>query len=389
MKKSSNKAPTKNKKLKIAFNLAQLYALPEATRGGIFAPLTLTQDIIEGLVARGHHVTFYGPPGVKTKAQKNVSGDVRAMRKDLRDLKLSFSEYHEQYGPRFNNAYHHHENTLASALIQDEQKGKFDIIHDYHSQLLVYLAPTIKTPTVFTLHDPAPKGQFGQIHFQDRMKMYAKNNYIAISKRQGQLMPGINVKKVIHHGISLRHWKFQVKAKGDYLAFLGRITPKKGLHTAIEVAKQTGLKLRIVGKPFSDRPDSYWAKKIKPQIDGKQIIYDGYHNPKEHKYLSDFLGNAKAFLMPIEWEEPFGLVMIEAMATGTPVIAFKKGSVPEIVQHKKTGFVVNTKAQMINAVKDVDQIKRANCRRHVEKNFSIERMVDDHEKLYSRLAKGK
>jgi glycosyltransferase involved in cell wall biosynthesis len=165
---------------------------------------------------------------------------------------------------------------------------------------------------------------------------------------------------------------------------LGRLVPLKGAHNAIKVARQLKSKLLIIGEYSRDSAYyiNYWRKKIKPFIDHKIIFHSkGGSRQKVLRMVSQ----AKAFLFPIEWEEPFGLVMIEAMACGTPVIAFKRGSVPEIVKNGKTGFVVKNLREMIQAVKKIDQIDRRACRQRVEKKFTVEKMVENYEKLYYKL----
>ena len=172
---------------------------------------------------------------------------------------------------------------------------------------------------------------------------------------------------------------FIQKPKGNYLLFVGRLHPEKGVSEAVEVARKTGEELLILGPPVTGE---YWDKKIKPYL-GKKIRHIGVV-PRNKLY--EYYGNAKATLVPIQWEEPFGLVMTESMATGTPVIAFRKGSVPEVVLDGKTGFVVNTVDEMIKAVKKIDRIDRRACRKHTEENFGLEKMIDEYEKSFLKIA---
>ena len=168
----------------------------------------------------------------------------------------------------------------------------------------------------------------------------------------------------------------------EYLAFAGRIVPQKGLDIAVRVAKKTGKKLKIAG-PVGPEQKGYWDKKIKPYLSDK-ITYEGMLPAKQ---MPEFYKNAEALLMPILWPESFGLVMTEAMACGTPVVAFNRGSVSEVIKNNKSGFIVKDEKQMIAAVKKIDEIKRFDCRRWVEDNFSLENMVDNYEKLYLRTTK--
>jgi glycosyltransferase involved in cell wall biosynthesis len=183
----------------------------------------------------------------------------------------------------------------------------------------------------------------------------------------------------VHHGLPADAFPFVAQA-GEYLAFLGRIAPEKKPEVAIEVAKRVGLPLRIAAKvDASDR--EYFEQVVRPLLDDPLIEYIG---EVEDAGKAAFLGGARALLFPIDWPEPFGLVVIEAMACGTPVIARPCGSVPEIIEEGRTGFIGDTVDDLVEAVKRIDTIDRAECRRHVEHRFSVPRMVDDYEALYRR-----
>jgi len=186
----------------------------------------------------------------------------------------------------------------------------------------------------------------------------------------------------IYNGIDIERFPFNYKPK-DYLAFLGRMSPEKGPVEAIKIAKKAKMKLIMAAK--IDLVDQeYFAREVKPLIDDKQIKFIGEVN---HQGKVKLLKNAKALITPIQWEEPFGLFFVEAMACGTPVIAFRMGSVPEVVKDGKTGFIVKNIKEAVEAVKNIDQIKREDCRIWVEKNFPIKKMVDDYEKIYYQIVK--
>jgi glycosyltransferase involved in cell wall biosynthesis len=186
----------------------------------------------------------------------------------------------------------------------------------------------------------------------------------------------------VHHGIDTAESPFSTAVDEGYLLYLGRIWKPKGVHTAIRVARASGHKLLIAGN-IVDHPDDrslpYWEREIKPQVDGKQIIYVG---EVDDARKNELLGGAKALLFPIEWEEPFGLVMLEAMACGTPVIAYRRGAVPEVVTHGVDGFISDDFEGMVEAVKRVETIDRQACRRTVETRFTVDHMVDRYEALY-------
>jgi glycosyltransferase involved in cell wall biosynthesis len=164
--------------------------------------------------------------------------------------------------------------------------------------------------------------------------------------------------------------------------FLGRLNKEKGIVDAINISREAGVKLLVAGNIVGGDEWNYFLHEVQPLLNEENVNFVGQIDFNEKVKL---LGGAKALLFPIERREPFGLVMIEAMACGTPVIAYCRGSVPEVVRNKKTGFVVENKQQMIEAIKEIDLIKRKDCRRHVEENFTLKQMVDKYEEIYQRL----
>src|SRR3990167_10581218 len=201
---------------------------------------------------------------------------------------------------------------------------------------------------------------------------------VSISNAQRVPFPDLNYVGTVYNGIDIADFLFE-KNPDDYLLMMGSITPHKNQKTGISVAKSVGIKLVIAGK-IGDA--SYYAKEIAPHVDGKTVIHHGEIGMSEKVRL---YGKAKALLFPVLWEEPFGLVMIEAMACGTPVIAFRRGAVPEVVADGKTGFIVGDEKEMIRAVQKVGEIDRAGCRRHVEEHFTNENMVESLEKVVTSL----
>jgi glycosyltransferase involved in cell wall biosynthesis len=183
----------------------------------------------------------------------------------------------------------------------------------------------------------------------------------------------------VYNGIDLDTYQFYPQPSDPpYLAFLGRISPEKGTHLAIEIARRSGWHLKIAGKV--DRVDvEYFEQVVRPQIDGQQIEYLGEAN---HQQKNALMGNAVATLFPVTWREPFGLVMIESMASGTPVIALKRGSAPEVIEHGKTGFLCDGVEDCVTALEHIKRIDRADCRSHVAQRFSIKQMVDGYEEAY-------
>ncbi len=243
-----------------------------------------------------------------------------------------------------------------------------DIIHIQSAQGLA-LSHFTDRPTVVTLHGP---------HDQKLSEFYAhypNAYYVCISNAQcdQETMPRM---RTIHHGIDLSQYRL-VEHKQSYLSFIGRIAPIKGTHTAIEVAKRTGIPLKIAGgvQPINRE---YFENKIKPEIDGKLVEYVGL---ADLKAKNELLSNSMAMLFPIQWDEPFGLVMVEAMACGTPVLAMPGGSVPEVVRDGVSGYICRTIREMVQRVRNLS-IQPALARNFVEENFSIERMTQDYLTLY-------
>ncbi|MDP3901667.1 MAG: glycosyltransferase family 4 protein [bacterium] len=336
------------------------------------APLIIALDIAEGLAKKGHDVSFFGPKG-------SYSNNFRAVALDFEPLyKNPIWEMANLRGTEREKIATIFDQYVLSKIFQEHQKIPFDIIHIHPVDRVLPFAPLFSdTPIVSTLHDPIYDWR-GEI-----FKMLSATNMhlISISDAQRKPAPSLNYAATVYNGIRIDQFSFSDKI-GDYLFFAGRLQENKGVYEAIQVAKMTNSKLLIAGSPNEGK---YWEEKIKPNLND-DIQYLGL---VPYEKLADYYKNAKAVLFPILWEEPFGLVMTESMACGTPVVAFRRGSVPEVIIDGKTGFIVDNVAEMVKAVKKIDTINRQDCRDHVEKNFSIKNMVDGYEKLFLKLAKGK
>ncbi len=234
---------------------------------------------------------------------------------------------------------------VAFALAQIEAAGDFDLIHDHSGFLVIAFSRlfrrAVDRPILHTIHcafDAAAYGFYEQ--FKDAV------SYNAISEYQrSQGPPGMNWAGVVYNALALEEWPY-TPDKDDYLLAFGRICEAKGFHLAIEVARRTGSKLVMAGV-VQDQYADYFHERIEPQVDGRQVVYEGEVTNERKREL---FAHARGFLFPILWPEPFGLVMIEAMATGTPVIALRQGSVPEVVEEGRTGFVVDGVDEMVAAV---------------------------------------
>src|SRR3989344_2619551 len=263
-------------------------------------------------------------------------------------------------------------------MLKKAEKGEYDILHIHPADRALPLSLSHENiKIVYTLHDPIYPWR------AEIFKMFQSSNqyYVSISDSQRKPARNLNYLSTIYNGIQLEEFPFS-EEYDDYLLFVGRLHPEKGVAEAVEAAKLADEKLLIVGPPVTG---AYWDTRIKPYL-GDKIKYIGH---VDYKDLDQYYRRAKALLVPIQWEEPFGLVMIEAMACGAPGIAFRRGSVPEVIKDGKTGFIVDTIDEMAEAIKKINIIKRSDCRRHVEENFSSEKMIARYEEEFLRLANAK
>lgn len=243
-----------------------------------------------------------------------------------------------------------------------------DVIHLQSPEGLV-LSRFIERPTVLTLHGPHD-AQFSEVY-----NFYPETTYVCISEAQCK-QESMAKMRTVHHGIDLSQYRL-VEHKQQYLSFIGRIAPLKGTHLAIDVAQRTGIPLKIAGD-VQPVYREYFEKKIKPQLDGKLVEYIGL---ADLAAKNELLGNSIAMLFPIQWNEPFGLVMVEAMACGTPVLAMPGGSVPEVVREGVSGHVCRSVVQMSKRARDLN-FNPVAVRQYVADNFSIERMARNYAGVY-------
>lgn len=246
-----------------------------------------------------------------------------------------------------------------------------DVVHVNNTSGLAFARFGDGPKFVHTIHHPIDK------RFDEYYSNFPSVEYVTISRYQ-QARVSVPSVRTIHHGVDLADYPFQQQAS-EYLSFIGRIAPVKGVHNAIAVAKASGIPLKIAGE-IQPLHRSYWETEIKPHVDGRFIEYIG---EADLAAKVELLGNSRAFLFPIEWNEPFGLVLIEAMACGTPVLAFGHGSVPEIVKHGSTGHICASLEEMAARARD-PSLDRSRIRAHVEQNFTVGRMVQDYCSLYTQ-----
>ena len=311
--------------------------------------------LTEGLVARDIDVTLFATGDSITKGQLHWV------------CKKGYEE-EKHADPKVMESLH------ISALF--ERAADYDIIHNHFDFLPLTYSGLVNTPVLTTIHGfSSPR----------IMPVYEKYNgktfYVSIS--EADRAPSLDYIRTIHHGIDLNKFTFNPQPQGNYLLFFGRIHPDKGAKEAIEIAQKTKRKLIMAG---IIQDNAYYSSQVEPHLDNKDIIYAGSVGPEKRDEL---LKNADALLHPINFDEPFGLSVIEAMACGTPVIAFNRGSMPELIRDGHNGFLVSDLKEAVDATGRLVEINRADCRKFVEKNFSVDRMVDDYIEVYKDIIKKK
>lgn len=327
-------------------------------------------NLTEELVQRGHNVTLAASQDSITSAKLYplVKKALRAkLDSENEDNKLKLREAFKYIA-------------VARALRVAVQK-RYDIIHNHIGWRIMPFSFLLNIPMVTTLHGPLTDYVQKTIYSQ-----FKKANLISISKSQREPAPDLNYVATVYNGIAIEKFPFNPKPQ-DYAAFLGRVSPEKGIHFAIQAARRAKIKL-LIGAKIDVVDQEFYQKEIRPQIDGKQIQYLGELN---HEQKVRLLKNARVVINPINWQEPFGLVMAEAMACGTPVIATRRASAPEIVLEGKNGFLVdpqNPVPEIVASLKKISQIKREDCRRRVEQKFTTEQMVAGYEKAYQKVIRG-
>jgi glycosyltransferase involved in cell wall biosynthesis len=342
--------------MKIA-QIAPLYeSVPPKLYGGTERVVSYLTD---ELVQQGHEVVLFASGDSVTRA-KLVPVSRRALRLE---------------GPHVIDPIAHHVRMLEMVY---RRARDFDLVHFHIDYLHFPLATRSPLAALTTLH--------GRLDIPDLFPLFQEFpnvNVVSISSAQRKPLGWANWRGTVYHGLPLGLYRFQEKP-GSYLAFLGRISPEKRVDRAIEIAQRSGIKLKIAAKVDAvDR--EYFETRIEPLLDDPLIEFIGEIGEAEK---NEFLGNALALLFPIDWPEPFGLVMIEAMACGTPTIAYRNGSVPEILEHKKTGFIVDNLQSAVNAVNRIQLLGRHTCREVFERRFSASRMARDYLKIYKVLVFG-
>ena len=335
--------------------VAPLYeSVPPKTYGGTERVVSY---LTEELVRQGHDVTLFASGDSVTQAHLVAACD-RSLRLDQRCV---------------DGGAHHM--ILLERVFQ--RAGQFDIIHFHVDYLHFALSRRQPYPQLTTLH--------GRLDIPDLVPVYEEYDdmpLVSISNAQRDPIPWANWLTTIYHGLPEDLYRLRT-APGTYLAFLGRVCPEKRVDRTIEIARRAGIPLKIAAK-IDPADQDYYEKEIAPLLNdaGSDVEFVGEIGESQK---DEFLGEARALLFPIDWPEPFGLVMIEAMACGTPVIAYRNGSVPEVLEDCRTGFIVNGMQAAIDAVGRLHEISREECRKVFEERFSVRRMARDYVRVYEWL----
>lgn len=330
--------------------VAPLYeAVPPLLYGGTERVVSY---LTEELVRLGHEVTLFASGDSVTAARLEPMRD-RSIRLD----------------PRCRDPLAWHVRMLGEVY---RRAGQFDVIHCHTDYLGLPLASFVRTPTVVTLHGRLDIPDIGPVY-----RAYPEVGLISISDAQREPLKGVRWLRTVHHGLP-RELYVPGDGGGGYLLFLGRISPEKRPDCAIRIACAAGVPLRIAAKVDAVDRD-YFDSQIRPLLDHPLIDFIGEVGEQEKRTL---LGSAMALLFPIDWPEPFGLVMIEALACGTPVIARRRGSVPEVLRHGVTGFVCDSDEEMVRAVQRLSEIDRSRCREEFERRFTADVMASRYVEAY-------
>jgi glycosyltransferase involved in cell wall biosynthesis len=330
-------------------------SVPPSHYGGTERVVSWLTDELVGL---GEKVTLFASGGSKTKA------DLVAI--SPKPLRLSRPPIDPM--------------SALTALLEcvARRAKEFDVIHCHLDWIHIPLLRRLGRPFLTTLH-----GRLDLPQMHSFAASFADAPFVSISNAQRAPLAELNFVDTIYHGLPEELLRANLQP-GGYLAFLGRFTPEKGPHIAIRLARKSQLPLRIAAK-IPRMQTHYFKEQIEPLLDGNRIEFVGEVNDSQKQ---EFLGNAMAVLFPIDWPEPFGLVMIEAMACGTPVIASRRGSVPEIIEHGVTGFIVENEAEAIDAIKRIPTLDRGQVRAAFERRFTARRMAESYRRCLARLMAG-
>jgi glycosyltransferase involved in cell wall biosynthesis len=370
--------------MNVGILIPHIFAQEKLLNKVIFTPIFLARALVNTLKTfeEIENVYLFTPGKIETSAT-NVTTDLSYLEKELEIQGCTLDQLINESPMAFVSLSRQINAQITAEAFQYAKDKKIDVLHVFmcEDEIPLYFANLLDIPLLFTHHDPY---NFYR-KYRARFPILKNLNYVSISLAQRNTSAAkLNFIANVYNGINLQDFPFNNTPK-DYFCFIGRIVQNKGCHIAIEACKNTGNKLKIAGKHYNDNTDdgeNYWAKYIKPYINKDGIEYLEYlKTPTE---TAPFFANAKALLFPVTWDEPFGVVMVEALASGTPVIAFNNGAVPEIIENGKNGFIVKDEKEMEEAMRKIDTIDRAYCRKSAEK-FSTENMAKGYLEVYKKL----
>jgi len=346
--------------MKIAMVMPPWFKIPPESYGGIEIIVSLLTD---GLVEKDHEVTLFTISESQSKAR----------------IFTVFNEEMKSYLDRPPSSFLNIALTHTLASYFEIAKGNYDIIHDHTWKEGLACASFMNIPIVHTLHSPIDEEnrRFYSL-FRDHPGIY----FITISNFQQSCLPGLNYAATVYNSIEFSKYPFS-EEKEDFFFYMGRFNAEKAPHLACEVASKLGKKLILAGKVHEEAERTYFDQYIKPYLNDN-ISYIGPLGHWSEEKMRLF-SRAKAYLYPIQWDEPFGITMAEAIACGTPVVTFKKGAAPEVIAHGVTGFVVETMEEFIEALEHIDEISPQACRNRAESMFTSRAMVDNYERAYLKI----
>jgi glycosyltransferase involved in cell wall biosynthesis len=352
--------PKERQEMKVAMIAPPWFKIPPKGYGGIEVVIHL---LVEGLLDKGHDVILFTISESATKASifKVFDEEMKA--------------YLDAPPSSFLNILTTH--TLASYMEID--RGDYDIIHDHTWKEGLLSAVFIDTPVVHTIHSPFDEENE---RFYNLFEGHQKIHFVTISDFHQTCLPGLNYAGTIYNSILFDKYPYSDE-KEDFFFYIGRFNEEKAPHLACEVAKELGAKLILAGKVHEEAERTYFYRRIRPYL-STDIEYVGELGHWSEEKMR-FFSRAKGYLYPIQWDEPFGITMVEAMACGTPVVTFKRGAAPELVAHGNTGFVVETMDEFTEAAQHVDEIDPKACRDHAKRMFTTATMVDGYERIYERI----
>jgi glycosyltransferase involved in cell wall biosynthesis len=339
--------------LRIAMLAPPWIAVPPPAYGGIEAVIHL---LCEGLVECGHEVTLFAAPGSQSRA--NVFSPLE-------------TPHEREIGAALYEA--DHVGSCFHEVARAADARPYDVIHDHCGSVALVTAPFVRTPIVHTVHGPFVGEMVPFYRRHGRKATIVGLSHDQLSRAPMQTHGA----HVVPNPIDARSWPLRTE-KEDYALWIGRMSPDKGPHRAIDAAVAADTPLVLAG-PVQPGQEEYFRKEVQPRVDGERVRYLGQIAYEEK---GDLFAGARAMLMPIRWPEPFGMVMIEALACGTPVIAFPEGSAPEIVDDGRTGFLVRDEEEMAARIGDVSAIDPTECRREALERFDVPRVVELYESAY-------